>query len=51
MQHILKKETNVLDNNMNLENKFFEIDRKNDTSIFHGSNLHDQIQNDFNDDL
>ncbi len=35
---------NVYDKN------FFEIDRCNDTSL-HESNLHDQIQNDFNDNL
>ena len=46
-----RNERPYVDNNMNLENNFFEIDRKNDTSSFHESNLHDQIQNDFNDDL
>ena len=39
-----RNERLYVDNNMNLENKFFEIDRKNDTCSFHESNLHDQIQ-------
>jgi hypothetical protein len=46
-----RKERPYVDNNLNLEIDFFEIDRKNDTSSFHESYLHDQIQNDFNDDL
>jgi hypothetical protein len=46
-----RNERPYVDNNMNLENNFFEIEGKNDTSSFHESNLHDQIQNDFNDDL